>query len=173
MRIPYPEMWVSADGEKRRPRHPGGMRILLALGAGGLDLERAVAAIAALGEEHEVVVVHGQPAPVAHQLELALRNRLPERDVVSVLSQVVLAGEGLEPTAIAEIRSLRALVAAGALVVCAAGARTAVTVTRDGSLELVDAALDEDRVAELLARRLDADLVPAGSWIEAAVTLAE
>jgi carbamate kinase len=195
------------------------------------NVERAAAALAALTAEHEVIVTHGNgpqvgllalqneafpgvPAypldvlgaesegMVGHMLELALRNRLPERDVVSVLTEVVVAGddpafrkptkpigpvyskeeaqqlrhdrdwtlsrdgEGYrrlvpspEPNAIAEIRSLRVLVDSGALVICAGGGGIPIALNGDGSMHGVEAVIDKDLTAALLARRLDADLL--------------
>jgi carbamate kinase len=195
------------------------------------NVETAAAAIAELAAEHEVIVTHGNgpqvgllalqnevfpDAPayppnvlgaesegmVGHMLELALRNRLPERDVVSVLTEVVVAGDdpafhkpaktigpiydadeaqrlrrergwtlgrdgvgyrrlvpSPEPYAIAEIRSLRVLVDAGALVVCAGGGGIPVALNGDGSMHGVEAVVDKDLTAALLARRLDADLL--------------
>jgi carbamate kinase len=92
-------------------------------------------------------------------LELTLRNHLPERDVVSVLTQVVVGEEEPEPNAIAEIRSLRALVDTGALVICAKLDSAPVALNGDGSLHCVEATVDWDLAAALLARRLDADLL--------------
>lgn len=205
------------------------MRILLALGGNALlrrgetasaenqrrNVELAAAALAELAAEHELIVTHGNGPPypldvldaesegmVGHMLELALRNALPDRDVVSVLTQVVVAaddpafrkpskpigpvyderraqelrfergwemgrdGEGYrrlvpspEPKAIAEIRSLRALVDGGALVICGGGGGIPVTMDPFGALEGVEAVIDKDLTAALLARRLDAELL--------------
>lgn len=195
------------------------------------NVERAADALAALTAEHELIVTHGNgpqvgllalqnealpdvpPYPldvlgaesegmVGHMLELALRNRLPERDVVSVLTEVVVAGDdpafrrptkpigpvyseeeagrlrrergwtmGLdgsgyrrlvpspEPNAIAEIRSLRVLVDSGALVICAGGGGIPIALNGDGTMHGVEAVIDKDLTAALLARRLDADLL--------------
>jgi carbamate kinase len=195
------------------------------------NVEAAAAVLAEVAAEHEVIVSHGNgpqvgllalqsqaypdvpPYPldvlgaeseglVAHMLELALRNELPERDVVSVLTQVVVAaddpafvrpskpiGPGYseararqlgrergwamgpdkdgyrrlvpspEPHAIAEIRSLRVLVDSGALVLCAGGGGIPVTIDTMGTLRGVEAVVDKDLTAALLARRLDADLL--------------
>jgi carbamate kinase len=195
------------------------------------NVEKAAAALAELTHEHELIVTHGNgpqvgllalqnaafpdvpPYPldvlgaesegmVGHMLELALRNRLPERDVVSVLTEVVVAGddpafnkptkpigpvyseeeaqrlrrergwtlgrdgEGYrrlvpspEPNAIAEIRSLRVLVDSGALVICAGGGGIPIALNGDGTMHGVEAVIDKDLTAALLARRLDADLL--------------
>ena len=195
------------------------------------NVERAAATLADLTAEHEVIVTHGNgpqvgllalqneafpdvPAypldvlgaesegMVGHMLELALRNRLPERDVVSVLTEVVVAGDdpafrkptkpigpvyseeeaqrlrrergwtvgrdgkgyrrlvpSPEPNAIAEIRSLRVLVDSGALVICAGGGGIPIALNGDGTMHGVEAVIDKDLTAALLARRLDADLL--------------
>lgn len=193
------------------------------------NVERAATALAELASEHELIITHGNgpqvgllalqneafpdiPAypldvlgaesegMVGHMLELALRNRLPERDVVSVLTEVVVAGDdpafqkptkpigpvygeeeaqhlrrdrgwtlgrdgdgyrrlvpSPEPNAIAEIRSLRVLVDSGALVICAGGGGIPIALNGDGTLHGVEAVIDKDLTAALLARRLDAD----------------
>lgn len=195
------------------------------------NIEAAATAIAAIAAEHELIVTHGNgpqvgllalqsealpdvpPYPldvldaesegmVGHMLELALRNRLPERDVVSVLTEVVVAADdpafrrptkpigpvyGEEeaqrlrrernwtlgrdgggyrrlvpspaPTAIAEIRSLRVLVDSGALVICGGGGGIPVAIDDSGALQGVEAVIDKDLTAALLARRLDAELL--------------
>jgi carbamate kinase len=195
------------------------------------NVETATTAIAELAAEHEVVLTHGNgpqvglpalqseafpdvPAypldllgaesegMVGHMLELALRNRLPERDVVSVLTEVVVAGDdpafrkptkpigpiyaedeaqrlrrergwtfgrdgvgyrrlvpSPEPNAIAEIRSLRTLVDSGALVICSGGGGIPIALNGDGTMHGVEAVVDKDLTAALLARRLDVDLL--------------
>jgi len=139
------------------------MRILLALGGTALlrRVETAAKAIAELADHHELIVTHGNGPQVGHALEVALRNALPDRDVVSVLTQVVVAGDdpAFEPRAIAEIRSIRTLVTAGALVICAGGSTAPVAMDGLGTLYRVEATLDEGLTAALLARRLDADLL--------------
>lgn len=195
------------------------------------NIELAAGALAEVAAQHEVIVTHGNgpqvgllalqsesypdvpPYPldvlgaesegmVGHMLELALRNELPERDVVSVLTEVVVApddpafihpskpigpvyeeararqlsrsrgwtiapdGSGYrrvvpspEPHAIAEIRSLRVLVDSGALVICAGGGGVPVALDGLGTLRGVEAVVDKDLTAALLARRLDADML--------------
>jgi carbamate kinase len=149
------------------------MRILVALGGNALlkrgepatalkqrrNVEQAADALAALAAEHEVIITHGNGLQVGHMLELALRNRLPERDVVSVLTQVLVTGENPEPNAIAEIRSLRVLVDSGALVICAGGGGIPIALNGDGTMHGVEAVIDKDLTAALLARRLDAALL--------------
>lgn len=195
------------------------------------NVESAARALAQIASEHEVIVTHGNgpqvgllalqneafpdvpPYPldvldaesegmVGHMLELALRNELPERDVVSVLTEVVVAaddpafhkptkpigpvyseeqaqrlrldrgwtigrGDGgfrrlvpsPEPHAIAEIRSLRVLLGSGAIVICAGGGGIPVALNGLGTMRGVEAVVDKDLTAALLARRLDADLL--------------
>jgi carbamate kinase len=138
------------------------MRIVLALRGNALlrrNVDEAAAAIADLAAEHEVVVTHGN-GPQVGVLALALRNALPDRDVASVLIEVIVAADDLpspEPSAIATIRSLRVLIESGALVICAGG--VPVALNSMGALQEVEAAIDEDLTAALLARRLDADLL--------------
>jgi carbamate kinase len=64
-----------------------------------------------------------------------------------------------EPRAISELRALRTLVDAGVLVICAGGGGIPVTIAADGRLRGVEAVVDKDLTAALLARRLDADLL--------------
>jgi len=145
------------------------MRVLLALG-GNIKIAAATEAIAELADRHELIVAQYSGPQSAHELELMLRNALPDRDVVSVLTQVVVAGgDGAvdcdlpsrpspEPRAIAEIRSLRVLLGAGAVVICAAGGLP-VTLDELGTMQRVDAEVDGDLTVALLARRLDVDLL--------------
>ena len=169
------------------------MRILLALGGNALlrrgepatapnqerNVKAAAAEIAGLAEEHEVVVTHDYGPDAGHMLELALRNELPDRDVVSVLTQVVVAADdpafrrpdpSPQPHAIAEIRSLRVLVDAGALVICA-GRGIPIALDGLGTMRGVEAVVDEDLTAALLARRLDADLLVLLTGAEAASSI--
>jgi carbamate kinase len=158
------------------------MRILLALGRNA-KVEAAAKAIVELADRHEVIVSHDSGPQIAHELELALRNALPDRDIVSVLTQVVVAGGDVavdgdlpsrpapEPWAIAEIRSLRVLLAAGALVICASGGLP-VALDELGTMHRVDADLAEDLTVALLARRLDVDLLLMASDGDAADAVA-
>lgn len=190
----------------------------------------AAEALAGVAADHELILTHGNgpqvgllalqnesygsvsPYPldvlgaesegmVGYMLELALRNALPGRDLVTVLSAVVVDaedgalapskpigpvyaaedarrlvaergwsigpdGDGFrrlvpspEPRAIVELRSLRTLIDAGALVICAGGGGIPVTLNGDGTMHGVEAVVDKDLTAALLARRLDADLL--------------
>jgi carbamate kinase len=195
------------------------------------NVKAAAASLAALAVEHELIVTHGNgpqvgllalqneafpdvpsypldllgaesEGMVGHMLELALRNELPDRDVVSVLTEVVVAGDdpafrrptkpigpvydseqaqqlrrdrgwtigrdgdgfrrlvpSPQPHAIAEIRSLRVLVDSGALVICAGGGGIPIALDGLGTMHGVEAVVDKDLTAALLARRLDADLL--------------
>lgn len=152
------------------------MRVLIALGGkalpgggdGTLRWKAGAAALAGVAEAHEPVFSHGNRAPagplgaggggIGCMLELALRNALPGRDLATVLSTVVVgAGDpALEPQAIVGLRNLRTLIDAGALVICA-DSGIAVSLDGDGAMRGIEAAVDSDLTAALLARRLDAD----------------
>lgn len=138
-----------------------GMRILAALD--GIVAPKGEQLIR-LAREHELIVSHRAEIDDARHLRLILRNALPERDVVTVLIHVVVLGDPdgpsrlAEPQAIAELRSLRALVEAGSLVLCGIAARP-VSVDGIGEMRAVDASVDTDRTTTLLARRLDADML--------------
>ena len=62
-----------------------------------------------------------------------------------------------EPTAILELPSIRLLIGAGVLVVCTGGGGIPVTITAEGGIHGVEAVVDKDRAAALLAEQLDAD----------------
>lgn len=64
-----------------------------------------------------------------------------------------------EPRAISELRSLRLLVDAGVLVICAGGGGIPVAIGADGRLRGVEGVVDKDLTAALLARRLNTDLL--------------
>ncbi|HSJ93396.1 MAG TPA: carbamate kinase [Gaiellaceae bacterium] len=221
------------------------MRIVAALGGNALlrrgepleaDVQRrnvavAVAALAPVAEDHELVVTHGNgpqvgllalqaasydpvaPYPldvlgaesegmIGYLLEQELRNALPGRAVATLLTQVVVDGGdpafGLptkpigpvygelearrlarergwaiapdgdawrrvvpspEPRRIVELETIRLLVEAGVLVVCAGGGGIPVVVGDAGELRGVEAVIDKDLAAALLATSLDADLL--------------
>jgi carbamate kinase len=193
------------------------------------NLATAVEAIAAIALGNEVVVTHGNgpqvgllalqaeayhevaPYPldvlgaesegmIGYLIEKELRNRLPGRDVVTLLTQVEvgaddpaftrptkpigpvyarteaerLAGErrwhiaadgpgwrrvvpSPEPLRILEIGAIRALIDAGTLVVCAGGGGIPVVFTPGGGIRGVEAVIDKDLAAALLAREIEAD----------------
>lgn len=219
------------------------MRVVAALGGNALlrrgdpleaeiqrrNAARAVAALAPLGRDHELVVTHGNgpqvgllalqsvaltevsPYPldvlgaetegmIGYLLEQELRNAVPGRDVATLLTQVLvdpsdpafreptkpigpvygeeearrLAAErgwsiapdppgwrrvvaSPEPQAIVELETIRLLVAAGVLVVCAGGGGIPVVVDGSGALHGVEAVIDKDRAAALLAASLGAE----------------
>jgi carbamate kinase len=162
------------------------MRILVALGGNALlrrdegaealaqqrSVEAAADVLAALAREHELVLTHGNgpemlgaesQGMVGYLLELALRNALPDRDLITVLTEVVVSPDdpapSPEPRAIAELPSLRLLIDAGVLVICADGGGIQITVDGAGAMRGIEAVVDEDLTASLLARRLDSDLL--------------
>lgn len=172
------------------------------------NVELAARGLAEIAAEHELIVTHGNgpqvgllalqsaayeevaPYPldvlgaesegmVGYMLDLALHNVLPEREVVTLITEVVVDSQdpaflapskpigpadarrlvaSPEPQAIVELRSLRTLIDSGALVICAGGGGVPVAVGSDGMLHGVEAVVDKDLTAALLARRLDADV---------------
>lgn len=194
------------------------------------NAELAAQGLAEIAAEHELIVTHGNgpqvgllalqsaayeevaPYPldvlgaesegmVGYMLDLALHNELPDRDVVTVVTEVVVDSQdpafespskpigphypteeaerlavahgwtigsrngsaqrlvpSPEPRAVVEMRSLRTLIDSGALVICAGGGGVPVALGSDGMLHGVEAVVDKDLTAALLARRLDADL---------------
>jgi carbamate kinase len=219
------------------------MRIVIALGGNALlrrgepadaetqrrNVATAVAAIAELAAEHEVIVTHGNgpqvgllalqgdaydavaPYPldvlgaesegqIGYLLDQELVNALGGRPVATLLTQVIvdlddpgfahptkpigpvydretaerLAAErgwsiapdgphyrrvvaSPEPRSIVELQTLRLLAMARVLVVCVGGGGIPVAVDRDGRLRGVEAVIDKDLAAALLARGLNAD----------------
>lgn len=195
------------------------------------NVNLAAEGLARIAEEHELVITHGNgpqvgllalqnaayegvdPYPldvldaesegmVGYMLELAIRNELPDRELVTVLTEVVVdagdpafadpskpigpvyprdeaerlaaergwtigpQGRGFqrlvpspEPRAIVELRSLRKLVGEGVLLICAGGGGIPVTLDGAGAMRGVEAVVDKDLTASLLARRLDADML--------------
>jgi carbamate kinase len=192
------------------------------------NVREAASALAALAADHEVVITHGNgpqvgllsleadaykavsPYPldvlgaesqgmIGYLLVQALRNELPERQVVAVLTQVAVAADDpafLEPTkpigpvysereardlgrergwriapdgqyfrrvvpspepkAVVELDSIENLVDSGAVVVCAGGGGIPVVSERAG-LRGVEAVIDKDLTAALLAESLGAE----------------
>lgn len=138
------------------------MRILVALEPDPARTPDAVAAPLGALAEHQLVILSGSGREAA-QLALALRNELPDREVVTVLLQTVTAEDpdtvaAPEPHAIASLRSLRTLLDAGSLVVCATGCLAA-AIDEVGGMRPFEAPIDRERTASLLARRLDAHLL--------------
>jgi carbamate kinase len=221
------------------------MKIVVALGGNALlqrgepptaEVQRrhageAMAAVAELAREHDIVLTHGNgpqvgllalqaaaysdvpPYPldvlgaesegmIGYVLEQELENRLPGKNIVTVLTQVVvdpadpafgapskpigaiyteeqarkLAAElgwsiapdnahfrrvvaSPQPLRIVELGAIRTLVEAGALVVCSGGGGIPVMVDDGSALHGVEAVIDKDLAAELLARSLGADFL--------------
>lgn len=193
------------------------------------NIKIAAQAIATLTNDHQVIVVHGngpqvgllalqaeayrqvQPYPldvlnaetegmIGYLIEQELRNQLPDRQIVTLLTQVEVeandpafthptkpigptytqteaerlsAGRGWtiapdgnayrrvvpspEPRRIIELPTIELLVQTGAIVICAGGGGIPVVVTRKGSIHGVEAVIDKDLAAALLATDLQAD----------------
>jgi len=64
-----------------------------------------------------------------------------------------------EPLAIVELRTIRQLVSTGAVVICAGGGGIPVRCDADGALHGVEAVIDKDRSAALLASLVGADVL--------------
>ena len=193
------------------------------------NIARAVQSVAKIAGHHNVVATHGNAPQVAllslqaeayaqvppypldvlgaetegmigYLIEQELRNSLPKREVVTLLTQVevnpddpafknpsVLIGPAYnqaqaqrlaqergwkmmavndqlwrravpspEPLRILELSAIRQLVTAGAVVVCAGGGGIPVTVTPQGMVRGVEAVIEKDYAAALLAREIGA-----------------
>lgn len=193
------------------------------------NVKTAVKAVAAVAREHEVVVTHGNGPQVGllamqtealrdvgaypldvldaesegmigYLVEQELANELPDRDVATLLTQVLvepddpafsaptkpvgpvypeararelaatrgwtIAPDGDAwrrvvpspiPHAIVELRTIELLVDAGVVVVCAGGGGIPVVLDERGGFRGVEAVVDKDRAAALLADQLGAD----------------
>lgn len=229
------------------------MRVVAALGGNALQprgetatpalrqhhLEAAARSLAALAQEHRLVVTHGNGPQVGtlalaatggtaetldvlvaesqgmigYLLAAAVGVALPGRDIVSVLTQVevdaadpgfaapskpigplyneaearLLAAERAwtmmrdgtafrravaspAPLRICELTSIRLLAEAGAIVICAGGGGIPVTVAPDGSRWGIEAVIDKDLTAALLAEQLGADALLLLTDVPAAAT---
>ncbi|WP_092534157.1 carbamate kinase [Actinomyces ruminicola] len=220
------------------------MRIVAALGGNALmrrgdkpdartqiaNVKRAAKALAALAEEHELIITHGngpqvgtlalesanderlsEPYPfdtlgaetqgmIGYWLLQAMQNALPGRHVASLISQtLVLSGDPAfnnptkfvgevydeataralaaergwtvkpdgahwrrvvaspKPQRFIETRMARILLQAGAVVVCSGGGGVPVIRNAKGKLEGVEAVVDKDLTAAVLAEHLEAD----------------
>jgi carbamate kinase len=71
------------------------------------------------------------------------------------------------PVAILNIAPIRLLVEAGVCVICAGGGGIPVVLGRDGKMEGVEAVIDKDRTAALLAQTLEADILLMLTDVEA------
>lgn len=194
------------------------------------QLERAIEAVAAVAEHHTVVLTHGNGPQVGqlalrasadgpnaetldvlgaetegmigYLLERELRTRLPDRPVVTLLTQVQVdpsdpaltkptkpIGQVYERAEAEQLRDERGwtiardgsgwrrtvpsplpqrfleqdaitlLMDAGHLVVCGGGGGIPVVVRDDGTVEGIEAVIDKDRSAALLAAHIGADLL--------------
>jgi carbamate kinase len=195
------------------------------------NVRLAARGVAAVAREHQVVVTHGngpqvgllalqseayrdvRPYPldvlgaeseglIGYMLEQELMNELPRRDIVTLLTQVIvdLADPGFrtptkpvgpvypeaeakhlaarrgwavarvrggfrrvvpspEPRRIIELSAIRLLVEAGALVICAGGGGIPVAIDETGAIRGVEAVIDKDLSAALLAIELRADVL--------------
>lgn len=193
------------------------------------NVRAAVDAIAALAAEHELVITHGNGPQVGllamqseamreisaypldildaesegmlgYLIEQELANRLPQREVATLLTRVEVAADDPafdEPTKpigpvygetearrlarergwhvgperagyrrlvpspaphrILELASIRLLVSAGHIVVCAGGGGIPVRIDSSGAVQGVEAVVDKDRVSALLAVELGAE----------------
>jgi carbamate kinase len=189
----------------------------------------AARALAEIAREHQVVVTHGngpqvgllalqteaykqvRPYPldvlvaetegaIGYLIEQELRDRLPDRQVVTLLTQVEVAPDdpafdrptkpigplytraeakrlaaergwaiapdgdayrrvvpSPEPRRIIELPTIRLLVESGAVVICAGGGGIPIMISTDGSIRGVEAVIDKDLAAALLATELEAD----------------
>lgn len=194
------------------------------------NIRLAAEAIANLAQVHDPIITHGngpqvgllalqaeaysavQPYPldvlnaetegmIGYLIEQELRNQLPDRQVVTLLTQVevdandpafahptkpigptytqaeaeqlatergwTIASDGKayrrvvaspEPQRIIELAAIQLLVQAGALVICVGGGGIPVVVTPTGGLRGVEAVIDKDLAAALLATSLAASL---------------
>jgi carbamate kinase len=204
----------------------------LGIGEQRRNMGEAASAIAGLAREHELVLVHGNgpqvgllaleadaykgapPYPldvlgaesqgmIGYVIEQAMRKALPEREVVTVLTQTLvdaddpafanpvkpigpvydeqtaraLAAErgwsvapdgpggkvwrrvvaSPAPRRIVELGAIRHLVESGCLVICAGGGGIPVLPGEGGAVEGVEAVIDKDLGACLLATNLEAD----------------
>jgi carbamate kinase len=196
------------------------------------NVQRAVAALAPLADEHELVLTHGNgpqvgvlalqsahdpnltsPYPfdvlgaqtqgmIGYWLLQSLQNELPGRQVAAIINQTLVSaadpafadpskpiGEVYDeatakrlaaergwvvkpdgdqwrrvvgsprPQRVVETRLIRLLLGSGAVVVCAGGGGVPVIRNERGQLEGVEAVVDKDLTASVLAEALDADVL--------------
>lgn len=193
------------------------------------NVRAAVGVLATLAADHELIVTHGNGPQVGllalaseayrevkpyaldvlgaesqgmigYLLAEALHDELPDRQVASLLTQVVVDRDDLafahptkfigpvydatearrlaeergwsvasdgdhwrrvvpspEPRAIIEVPTIALLVEAGVLVICAGGGGVPVVVTSEGATHGIEAVVDKDLTAALLAEQLEAD----------------
>ncbi|WP_282703504.1 carbamate kinase [Streptomyces sp. CC219B] len=171
------------------------MRIIVSLGGNALPRRgsslRVATALAPLAHEHDLVITHGNgprsamPTPPdlccaqaqgvhGTQLVRALRDVLPGRRVVSLLTHTQVAPDdpaftrpaarrrlpAPDPELILEVDTVRVLLDVGTLVVCGGGG--GIPVVADpvtGALHGVDAVVDKDLAAARLAEDVKADFL--------------
>ena len=75
-----------------------------------------------------------------------------------------------KPKRIFEIRPIRALVDQGVIVICAGGGGIPTMYDADGKLQGVEAVIDKDLAASLLAEQLDADMLVIATDVDAVYT---
>ena len=232
------------------------MQVVVALGGNALlrrgepmtsenqqaNIRTAAQAIAALAQNHNVVIAHGngpqvgllalqaeaykgiKPYPldvlnaetegmIGYLIEQELRNQLPDRQVVTLLTQVevdaadpafvrptkpigviytqaeaeklgaergwAMAPDGdayrrvvpsPEPRRILEIGAIQLLVQSGALVICVGGGGIPVVTTPSGAIHGVEAVIDKDLAAALLATSLGSDALLLLTDVDAVYT---
>lgn len=202
----------------------------------------AAAAIAQIAQTHQVVVTHGNGPQVGllalqaeayrevhsypldvlnaetegmigYLIEQQLRNQLPDRQVVTLLTQVEVAADdpafadltkpigplytqaeaeklaaergwaiaadgdayrrvvaSPEPRRILELSTIQLLVQAGVVVICAGGGGIPVVVTSIDGIQGVEAVIDKDLAAALLAIALNADALLLLTDVDAVYT---
>ena len=158
------------------------MRIVVALDIKELSDERtrwdalrahvrtAAQALAPIASGHQLLIVYAEEAAadgsLGHLIEQELGNLLPFEIPFATLQMMIeidpndAARDGPTPLDIFELRPIRWLLERGTVVICAGGG--AATVYARGAhrrMIAVDADVDVDRCAELLARKLAADLL--------------
>lgn len=149
----------------------------LALEAAGGDFARSLDALDAETE-----------GLLGYWIEQALRDELPDREIATLLTQVEVSRDdpafarpskpigppgsrrlvpSPAPLRIVEIASIRRLALADVLVVCAGGGGIPVVRRPDGRLEGVEAVVDKDHTAALLASELAASMLVLLTDVEA------
>jgi carbamate kinase len=148
-----------------RPAAPRRKPVVVALGGNALlggqgpadtDVQRhnlatAVETIADLAADHDVVVAHGNglQSVIGRLLDEGLDHALPGRGVATLRMHGVVDRE--------ELRTIRSLVAAGVVVICAGRGSVPVVVDAAVAPRAVPAIVDHDLAAALLAACLGAD----------------
>jgi carbamate kinase len=135
------------------------------------NIAMAARSLAELSRTHRLVVLdgngpHERQGPLGHLLDRHLASVVHASRVVTLVPQVVVdpsdpacAAPGTPvPREVVELETIRLLVEAGLLVVCAGGGGIPV-VASAGGLEAVDRVVDKDATAALLAADLGAELL--------------